>query len=79
MGWSLQVFKHELDGILKGKKWNAQYVNSPYPTVIIEHEGKIYLDTRRKILALFPDFVYVDFHPGTEFSVGIRVGIVGGD
>ena len=77
MGWSLQAVGGDLKRIFKEKKWNATYISSPYPKVIITYEGKIYLDTVEKILALFPDFVYIDFQPGTLFSEGTNTGIAG--
>jgi hypothetical protein len=80
MGWSIQIYKKELDKIFQsqGKKYSCHLIDSAHPKVIVEYEGTIYVVTKKLILALFPDFVYVDFHPDTLFAEGTPTGIVGG-
>ena len=79
MGWSLYAVEKELNAIFKErkKKYSATYIASVYPQVIIDYEGEMSLAALKAIVALFPEFVYVNFHPGTLFSVGTRTGIAG--
>lgn len=79
MAWSIQIFQRELDSIFKEQKktYNAQHVDSAQPKIIIEYEGEIPVVVKKLILELFPDFVYVDFHPGTVFGAGMQTGIIG--
>jgi len=68
-----------LNSIFKAqdKKYSAMYVASVYPQVIIEYEGRLPLAAMKAIITLFPEFVYVSFHPKTLFSEGTRTGILG--
>ena len=79
MGWTIQIHKKILDEIFTEQKkvYSVTYVSSLHPTVIVAHEGTIHASTMRKIVELFPEFVYVDFQPNTLFSVGTRKGIAG--
>ena len=79
MGWSIQVHKKEFENIFLRKKgeWSVQYIESSSPKVVVEYEGEIPVSLKKEILTLFPDFVYVDFHPNTLFSVGTHRGIWG--
>ena len=57
-----------ISDIIKGKLYQKK--------IIVEYEGEIHVSTKKYIVSLFPEFVYVEFHPNTLFSVGTPVGIV---
>ena len=79
MGWSLFLLEKELSFYFKERKkaWSAVYMGSEYPQVVIEYEGELSQAAMKAITALFPDFVYVNFHPGAHFDANARIGVIG--
>lgn len=78
MGWSEATAIPELSRIFKHLKlkYTMRRVQQASGTIVmIEHEGEIDIPSVRKILGLFPDFVYVEFVPNSNFvesNVGDR-------
>ena len=73
MGWSIDLHKADLDSTFAGyeRKYSIQYVEATNPTVRIIHEGDMLpVTTMRRILDMFPDFVYVNFVPNSTFPTG---------
>ena len=70
MGWSIDTVKVELDAIFAGLKvrYGIQHVESTQASVMIRHEGVIPPTIITHIVALFPEFVYVNFVPNSEFA-----------
>ncbi len=70
MGWSDYTARPAVEKIFKraGKKCRLSWVSATYPQVRIQYEGRITFTVANEILALFPDFVYVEFVPDTKFG-----------
>lgn len=65
MGWSIDTARPELNKIFKeaGRKYRITHPQSAHVGVVIEHLGDDDLSNRfkKRLVELFPDFVYVDF------------------
>ena len=78
MGWSEATAIPEVSRIFKKLKlkYTMRRVHQASGTVVmIEHQEEIDIPTVRKILGLFPDFVYIEFVPNSNFvesNVGDR-------
>ena len=72
MGWSVDLYRTDLDSIFAGlkKQYDIQHVEATNPTIMIKHEGEIPVSVMKTIVGFFPDFVYVNFVPNTTFPVG---------
>ena len=77
MAWSIQLFEKDFKTIFKGKSYSVQHIDSAHPKVIFEYEGKLHVSSKRKLAALFSDFVYVEFHEEALFSESMPTGIIG--
>jgi len=75
MGWSIDLYKPDLDAIFAGleKKYTVQYVDANIATVRIMHEGEMPRTTMKLILGMFPEFVYINFVPNSTFPVGSSI------
>lgn len=71
MGWSIDAVEPQIAAVFRRlkRRHKTTHPESPYPTVMIQHEGDA-IDTERmhEILDLFPDSVYVNFTPNTQLS-----------
>lgn len=65
MGWSLDLYRPELDAIFNNLKlrYSMSHPDSPVPTVIIRHEGELPFKVVQSVTNIFPNFVYVNFMP----------------
>lgn len=70
MGWSIENIKPQLDKIFEneGKRYSMQHPNAMSPRVYIQHEGELSTEAQHAVVALFPEFVYVDFFPNLTFE-----------
>ena len=71
MGWSEYTVRPEVDTLFKklGKKYRLSWVNAPYPQVRIQYEGSmLHIKDAQFLVALFPEYVYVQFDAGVPFS-----------
>ena len=70
MGWSIENIRPQLDSIFEneGKRYSMQHPNALSPRVYLQHEGEILTETKHSIVALFPEFVYIDFFPNMSFG-----------
>ena len=70
MGWSIENIKPQLNVIFggEGKRYRMQHPNALSPRVYIQHEEEISTEVKDTIVALFPEFVYVDFFPNMSFE-----------
>ena len=75
MGWSIDIYKADLDSIFAGlkKQYTIQNINAETPAVMIKHEGEIPLNVMKGIVAMFPEFVYINFVPNSTFPVGSSI------
>lgn len=75
MGWTIDLFRTDLDSIFKGleKQYTIQHVEATQPTIRIMHEGDIPRNVMKGIVAMFPDFVYVNFVPNSTFPIGTTI------
>ena len=70
MGWSIENIRPQLDVIFEkeNKRYSMQHPNALSPRVYLQHEGIIPTETQHEIVALFPEFVYIDFFPDMSFG-----------
>ena len=61
MGWSIEIVKPQLDKILKENEYRIEHPDALSPRVNIYYNGEIDRLAMREIVALFPDFVYINF------------------
>ena len=76
MGWSIDLVRKDLDSIFAnmGREYDITHPGSSTPTIMIRHEGDIPpAGVVKAIIALFPEFVYVDFVPSSHFPLGSSI------
>ena len=75
MGWSIDLYRSELDAIFTGleKQYSVQHVDAFNPTIRIMYEGEIPLTTMKYIVGMFPEIVYVNFVPNSTFPIGSSI------
>ena len=75
MGWSIEIVKPEIDKILRpwlknsGINYVITHPDALSQRVNITYEGNMGMEQMEKIVALFPDFVYVNFMKGIAGSI----------
>ncbi|KKN60906.1 hypothetical protein LCGC14_0527050 [marine sediment metagenome] len=72
MGWSIDLIRPGLDTIFGNlkKQYTVQHVEATNPTVMVKHEGEITLSIMKRIVGMFPEFVYMNFVPNSTFPTG---------
>jgi len=76
MGWSIDLVRKELDSIFTNmeRQYDITHPSSSTPIILIRHEGDIPpAGVVKSIVALFPEFVYVDFMPNSTFPLGSSI------
>ena len=75
MAWSIDVVKPQVDAIFEsiGKDYTMTHPNAMSPRVFIQHEGELDVETKRLIVALFPENVYVDFFANAYLGNSTKV------
>lgn len=71
MGWSELTSRPQLDRLFKKlkRKYEMRRILTPSPSILIEHEGEeLDIPTIGNILALYPDFVYIEIISGHTFK-----------
>ena len=65
MGWSLDLIEDKMKVIFEDVQFQVNRPDSIRHYVNVEYEGEINLVKKRKIVELFPDEVFVRFHPNS--------------
>jgi len=76
MGWSIDLVRNKLDDIFANmeRKYQVTHPGGSTSTIMIQHEGDIPPPgVVKSIVALFPEFVYVDFVPNSTFPIGSSI------
>ena len=71
MGWSLDLLTDAIDKVFGDIEHNVVRPDSIRPSVYFDYAGEISLVQKRRLVALFPDEIFVMFHPN---SMGIALG-----
>jgi hypothetical protein len=75
MGWSIEIVKSEIDKILRpwlrnsGIPYVITHPDALSQRVNITYEGNMSVEQMKDIVALFPEFVYVNFMKGKAESI----------
>ncbi len=76
MGWSIDLYREELDSVFgnMGKKYQIKMVGAEIPWVMIQFEGDMPpTNVMKTIVAPFPESVYVEFVPNSTFPIGSSI------
>jgi len=76
MGWSIDLVRKDLDSIFAnmGVEYDITHPGSSTPTVLLRFEGDMPPPgVVKSMVALFPEFVYVDFLPNSTFPIGSSI------
>ncbi|KKK81770.1 hypothetical protein LCGC14_2810090, partial [marine sediment metagenome] len=65
MGWSLDLLNISIDKIFGKIKHQVVKPDAIRHYVYFNYEGEIDIDKKRQLVKLFPDDVFVIFHPNT--------------
>ena len=71
MGWSELTARPDVDRVFKRLKlkYTMRRVLQPNAVVVqILHEGELDIPSIKRIIDLFPEFVYVEFVPNTTYQ-----------
>ncbi len=65
MGWSLDILQDTINKVFGAVEHEVVRPDSIRPTVYFSYAGEITLVQKRKLVSLFPDDIFVIFHPNS--------------